>query len=56
MYESSSFDYTTANVSRLNYIENIYKNNIKKLMVTCLAILQVQNYLLFRICVLTAVT
>jgi len=30
MYESSSFDYTTVNVSRLNYIENIYKNNTKK--------------------------
>ena len=31
----------TVNVSRLNYIDTLYKNNIKKLMVTCLAILQV---------------
>jgi hypothetical protein len=41
MYESNSFDYTTVNVSRLNYIDNLYKNNIKKLMATCSAILKV---------------
>jgi len=56
MYESNSFYYTTVNVSMLNYIENVYKNNIKKTHGYLLSNITIQNYLLFRFCVLTAVT
>jgi hypothetical protein len=49
MYESNYFDYTTVNVSRLNYIEKLYKNNIKKTHGYLLSNITMQNYLLFRL-------